>query len=263
MAHISGNQIRSLVLQASKKANVGHIGSALSIADIIAVLFEDIIQGLGSSSPDRDRFVLSKGHAALAVYAALFLKGILTAEEFGGYCQNGTLLGTHPEHSLKGIDFSTGSLGQGLSIGVGAALAAQLSQSNRKVYILISDAECNEGSLWEGVMFAGHHNLSGVTVIVDFNGQQATGYTKDVLNQENMADRWRAFGWDVLEVNGHNPVELDSALHNGRTAKPRVVIARTQAGHGVSFMEQQISWHYMPMTDTQFDQAMTEVNLPS
>jgi len=255
----TGKRIRQLILEMSKLAHVGHIGSALSVADIVAVLFSGELNEVGTRAADRDRFVMSKGHAALALYAAMYCLGSITRAQLETYCKDGTQLGTHPEHSLLGIDFSTGSLGQGLSIGVGAALAARMSGSQRRTYVLCSDAEFNEGSLWEGIMFAGHHRLSSLTAIVDFNGQQAMGYTKDVLNQENLAERWGAFGWEIIEVNGHDAQALKAALQAERHDKPRAIIAHTQAGHGVSFMERQVKWHYMPMTDNEYQQALSEV----
>jgi transketolase len=253
--------IRRIILEQAKRANVGHIGSALSIADIIAVLYECILRIPSPEDHDRDRFILSKGHAALALYASLFLKGWLTQEQLDTYCGDGTLLGTHPEYALRGVDFSTGSLGQGLSWGAGAALAARLQRSTRRVFVLVSDGECNEGALWEAVMFAAHHRLSGLVAIIDLNGQQALGYTEEVLRQTPMAKRWRAFGWDVHEVNGHNPDEITGTISNLDTSngQPHVVIANTVSGKGVSFMERQIKWHYWPMSDMEYSKALAEI----
>jgi len=258
---ISGKQIRRIILSQSKRANVGHIGSALSIADVMAVLYNDTLRISQPEDPGRDRFVLSKGHAALALYAALHLKGWLSAEQLDTFCGNGSLLGVHPEHALRGVDFSTGSLGQGLSYAAGAALAARLQQSGRQTIALISDAECNEGSTWEAVMFAAHRKLANLTAIVDLNGQQALGYTKDVLDLEPMAARWQAFGWEVREVNGHDPDTLRETLRslNTRTGPPHVVLARTTFGKGVSFMQNQIKWHYWPLSEPEFRQAMAEI----
>ena len=190
-------QIRRIVLEQSKRANVGHIGSALSIADILAVLYADVLRVNHPLDPDRDRLVLSKGHAALALYAALSLRGWLAEQDLATYCADGSLLGVHPEHQLTGVDFSTGSLGQGLSVGAGAALAARLQGSSRRVFVLMSDAECNEGSVWEAVMFAAHHRLANLVAIVDLNGQQALGYTDRVLDLSPLHRRWSAFDWDV------------------------------------------------------------------
>ncbi len=194
---VSGSKIRKIVLEQSKRANVGRIGSALSIADIVAAIYDRVLMVNLPEDQDWDRFVLSKGHAALAIYAALALKGWLPEDQLETYCGDESFLGVHPEHQLKGIDFSTGSLGQGLSIAAGAALAARLQKSTRRVFTLMSDAECNEGSVWEAIMFAAHHKLSNLVAIIDLNGQQALGYTEQVLSLNPMSERWRAFGWDV------------------------------------------------------------------
>jgi transketolase len=254
-----GQNIRKIILQQSKRAHVGHIGCSLSIADIIGVLYKDVIRVPDASDPDRDRFVLSKGHAALALYAALALKGLIPAEQLDTFCADNSLLGVHPEYVLPGVDFSTGSLGQGLSMGAGAAMAARLQGSSRQVYVVLSDGECNEGSVWEGVMFAAHHRLANLTAIIDLNGQQAFGYTKDVMDLNDMTGRWRAFGWDAVEVDGHDTEALRSAILDNRVDAPRAVIARTVFGKGVSFMERQIKWHYMPLTDAEYEQALAEV----
>lgn len=253
--------IRRVVLEQSKRANVGHVGSCLSIADIVAVLYGEVLDVGARGGADRDRFVLSKGHAALALYAALHLGGRLDDEELATFCCDGSRLGVHPERVLEGIDFSTGSLGQGLSIGTGAALAARLEGSSRRAFVLLSDAECNEGGTWEAVMFAAHHRLSNLVAVVDVNGQQALGYTADVLDLAPMARRWEAFGWEVSEVDGHDVHALAGAVGPLPEAggRPRVVLARTVFGKGVSYMERQIRWHYLPMDDQQYLQALADV----
>jgi len=252
--------IRRTVLDQSKRANVGHIGSALSIADILGVLFGGTLRGT-DGDPDRDRFILSKGHAVLALYAALHATGRMDAEALGGYCADGSALAGHPEHKVPGIDFSTGSLGHGLTYGGGAALAARLEGSRRRVFVLVSDAELNEGSVWESVMFAAHHGLANLVAIVDANGQQALGYTRDVIDLSPLADRWGAFGWDVQEVDGHDPAALEQTIAglDTRAGAPHVILARTVFGHGVSYMESQIAWHYWPMSDAQYAQALDEL----
>jgi transketolase len=240
---------------------VGHIGSALSIADIIAVLYGGVLRGSAPEAPDRDRFILSKGHAVLAVYAALHLKGWISGNDLDGYCADGSLLGVHPEQEVRGIDFSSGSLGHGLSVGAGAALAARLQHASRRVFVLVSDAECNEGSLWEAVMFAAHHRLANLVAIVDANEQQAFGYTKDVLALSPLAARWRAFGWDVREVDGHDPAQLTHACADEPSGTaPRVLIAHTVFGKGVSYMERRLKWHYWPMSDDEYHLACREVD---
>ncbi len=264
-------RIRQIILQQSKRANVGHIGSALSVADVLAALYGRVLRIADPEDPDRDRFILSKGHAALALYAAMHLEGWLSRDDLDTYCADNSLLGTHPEHGLRGVDFSTGSLGHGLSIAAGAALAARIQGSRRRVFVLVSDAECNEGSLWEAVMFAAHHRLANLTAIIDLNGQQAIGYTRDVLDLSSMAARWRAFGWQATEVDGHDVDTLAEALNEDAAAgaagedsgegpgRPRVVVARTVFGKGVSYMENKIKWHYWPMSDEEYRQALEEV----
>jgi transketolase len=252
--------IRQVVLEQSNRAHVGHIGSALSIADIVAALYFGVLDIPEPSDPDRDRFVLSKGHAALALYAALHLRGWLPKSQLNSFCGDGTLLGVHPERALTGIDFCTGSLGHGLSTGAGAALAARLQGSPRRVFVLISDAECNEGSVWEAAMFAAHHRLDNLTAIIDLNGQQAFGYTRDVVDLAPMGDRWRAFGWDVHEVDGHDPAGIaQTVAASTGTRRPHILVAHTTFGKGVSFMENQIQWHYLPMTHEEYAVARREV----
>jgi transketolase len=256
---LSGD-IRRQVIEASGRAGVGHIGSALSIADLMAALFDGILRGEAGDA-DRDRFVLSKGHAALALYAALHARGLIDDEQLQAYCTDGTALGTHPEHDVTGIDFSTGSLGQGLSIAAGAALAARMQDSERRSFALLSDAECNEGSTWEAVMFAAHHRLANLVAMVDVNGQQALGYTRDVMDLDPLAARWRAFGWDVHEVDGHDVEGLQATVAglDFESGPPHVLLCATTFGRGVSFMESRIEWHYLPLTAEQHEQALAEL----
>jgi transketolase len=258
----SAQEIRKIILFQAKRAHVGHIGSALSIADILTAIYSGAIQIDDPDDADRDRFVLSKGHAALALYAALHLRGWISEDALNTYCGDGSFLGVHPERELRGIDFSTGSLGQGMALAAGAALAGRLQGSARRSFCVVSDAECDEGILWEAVMFSAHHQLSNFIVIVDVNGQQALGYTRDVLDLSPLAARWRAFGWDVCEVDGHNVEEMVSVIRSLDVVSgpPHVLLAHTTFGKGVSFMESQIKWHYLPMSDEQFRQAVQEVS---
>lgn len=259
--NLTSRQMRRIILEQAKRANVGHIGSALSIVEILTALYGGVLHVPHPDDPERDRFILSKGHAVLALYAALALRGWLTAADLDTYCGDGSLLGVHPEHQLGGIDFCTGSLGHGLSMGAGAALAARLHGSARRAFVLVSDAECNEGSLWEAVMFAAHHRLANLIAIIDLNGQQALGYTGDVLNLSPMAERWRAFGWDVQEVDGHDVPAISRTIAGleTRAGPPHVLLAHTVFGRGVSYMERQIAWHYLPMAEAEYQQALTEL----
>lgn len=258
---ITPYRIRRIIIEESKRAHVGHIGSALSVADIIASLYNGVMHVPGVDDPLRDRFILSKGHAALALYAALHLKGFVTADEIHGYCSDSGLCGVHPEHHLCGIDFSTGSLGHGLAVGAGVALAARMCGEHFRCFVLVSDAECNEGSLWETVMFAGHHRLANLVAIVDDNGQQALGKTKDIIDLHPLGDKWRAFGWNVREVDGHDVGALTEAFRalRDRGDAPGVVVARTISGKGVSFMEGKVEWHYLPLSDDQYALAIAEL----
>jgi transketolase len=231
------------------------------VVDVLAALYGAVLHIPAPDDPERDRFILSKGHAVLALYAVLHLKGLLEAKDLETYCGDTSLLGSHPEHALTGIDFSTGSLGHGLSFGAGVALGARMQGSPRRAFVLISDAECNEGSLWEAVMFAAHHRLANLVAVVDANGQQALGYTDDVLSLAPLAERFRAFGWDARDVDGHDVDGLVAAFRDLDCTQgpPHVLVARTTFGKGVSFMERQIKWHYWPMSDEEFARAMAEV----
>jgi transketolase len=267
--------IRKIVLEQSKRADVGHIGSCLSVAHILCALYGDVLKIPSPDHPDRDRFVLSKGHAGLALYAVLALKGWISNAELNTFCGGNSRFGVHPENVVNGIDFSSGSLGQGLTMAAGSAMAARIQGSSRNTYCLLSDAECNEGSVWEAAMLAGHHKLDNLTVIVDWNGQQALGRTCDVIDCATLPQRWKAFGWRTTEVNGHSMTELVSAFCRKPQAEdrsPHVVLARTRFGMGVSFMEAGVSltqthvpahainWHYLPMSDFEYQTAMDELD---
>ena len=205
--------------------------------------------------------MLSKGHAALALYAALYLRELITFDALNTFCGNGSEVGTHPEYSLDGIDFSTGSLGHGLSIGCGASLAARLQISKRRVFVLISDAECNEGSIWEAIMFAAQHQLSNLVVMLDLNQQQALGYTKDICDLSPIDEKWAAFGWDVHTIDGHSVDQISSTIKqlDTQSGPPHLLVAHTIFGKGVSYMENQIKWHYWPMSDSEFGQALKDI----
>lgn len=260
---VTPKAIRRIVLEQAKRARVGHIGSALSVADILAALFSGRAGSVPASldTDARDRFVLSKGHAALALYACLHLQGRLDKATLDTYCGNGSHLGVHPEKELPGVEFSSGSLGQGLSMGAGAALALKLKGRPGRVRVLMSDAELNEGSTWEAAMFAAHRKLDNLDLIVDLNGQQAMGRTRDILDLSPQVARWEAFGWGVREADGHDleslHANLDAMARSG--GRPQVLLARTVSGKGVSYMEDQVKWHYWPMSDGDFATAMAEV----
>jgi len=261
MTILSPKEVRRLILVQSKRAGVGHIGSALSIVEIICALYNTILAEQEPNDPERHRFILSKGHAALAIYVAFFLRGWISEKDLNSYCADNTLLGVHPDNEVSQIDFSTGSLGQGLPMAVGSALAARIKKSPRQVFILLSDAECNEGSLWEAVMFAAHHRLGALSAIIDVNKQQALGYTRDVQSPSSLSIRWEGMGWEVTEGDGHDLSCLESWITAGDSSEssPRVFLANTTFGRGVSFMENKVKWHYWPLSQQEFKRAISEV----
>ncbi len=250
--------IRRTIVEQSYRANVGHIGSALSIADLVAAVTGGPARI--DRGAERDRVVLSKGHAALALYAALHLQGRLEDGALDTFCADGTLLGVHPEHALDGVDFCTGSLGQGLSLGAGAALGAKRQGSDRRVYVIMSDAELNEGSTWEAVMFAAQHQLHNIVLLVDLNGQQALGYTRDIIDLGDVAEKLSAFGWSVETTPGHDQAALGAALETTSEGRPRAIVAETTFGYGVSFMESKIEWHYLPLDDESYATAIADLD---
>lgn len=252
-------EIRKIILELSFEGKKAHISSSLSIADILCVLYWDGLRIERTSKKNRDRLILSKGHAACALYAVLLQKKILSRKITNSYGKNGTLLGVHPELVVPGIEFSTGSLGHGLSVGVGIALAGQRDGQKNKTYVLLSDAECQEGSVWEAAMFAGHHRLDTLVAIIDYNHMQAMGKTKNIINLEPLAEKWRAFGWTVLEIDGHDVQEISTAFSMSSNGKPKVVICNTIAGKGVSFMQDRLEWHYHNLDKQQYNKALREI----
>lgn len=260
-------EVKKLILKISHKAQVGHIGSALSIADILTVLYFEILKVNPKNPrwPLRDRFILSKGHAVAALYSTLFLKGFLSEKTLFSYCQNKGLLGEHPEHTVFGVELTTGSLGHGLSVGVGMALTAKIERTTYKTFVLLSDAECNEGEVWQAALTASHHKLNNLTAIIDYNKVQALGTTKEVLNLEPFSAKWKAFGWNVLEVDGHDIAQMlktfaELKAKSSKLKAPTVIIAHTIRGKGVSFMENKIEWHYFTTTKEQYEQAIKEIH---
>jgi transketolase len=243
-------QMRRWIIERSVAAHVGHIGSALSIVEIMAVLWGQTLRDPATPWPDRDRFILAKGHAALALYCVLYWKQLIDEAAFHSYCRDGSALAAHPEAALPGVEVATGSLGQGLSVGCGLAYALRRRGSPARVYVLLSDAECNEGQVWEAAMFAAHHHLGNLIGIIDQNGSQAMGPTRGILDLHPLAERWRGFGWHVEEVNGHDEQALGAAF--ARAAEhadhPSMIVARTTLGKGVDFMENRVEWHYRNLT---------------
>ncbi|MFN8582195.1 MAG: transketolase [Gemmatimonadaceae bacterium] len=240
-------ELRIDVLHMVSRAGSSHIGSNYSMIELLAVLYARFlrVRPLDPTWPERDRFVLSKGHACAALYAVLARQGFFPMRWLDTFCQDGSRLAGHVTAGIPGVEVSTGSLGHGLSIAAGMALAAQRDRAAWRTVCLLSDGECDEGSTWEPALFAAHHRLDALIAIVDYNKIQSLGTVRDVLALEPLADKWRAFGWEVHEVDGHAPREIDATLAELRpTGRPHCVIAHTIKGKGVSFMEGELLWHY-------------------
>lgn len=262
MLNKKANKIRQLSLEAIYLAKSGHPGGSLSIAEILSVLYFEImnVDSLNFDDPNRDRFILSKGHGAPAYYAALALKGYFNVEELKKLRKNADSLQGHPSmNKTRGVDYSTGSLGQGLSIANGMALYAKKKNKKYQVYCLCGDGEIQEGQIWEAAMTSAHYRLDNLVLIVDNNKLQIDGEVKKVMNNSSIADKFKAFNWDVIEVNGHSVEELICALKKERNNKPLCIIAHTIKGKGVSFMENQVTWHGGAPNEEQYNQAKKEL----
>jgi transketolase len=241
-------RFRARVVAMSHAAGAAHLASALSCMDIVALLYHSVLRvdPLRPDWPDRDRFILSKGHAAAALYVALAYKGFIDEAALGTYGRAGSLLEEHPSPRLPGVEAATGSLGHGLPQGCGMALAARILQKDSRTFVLMSDGECNEGSVWEACMFAAARRLGNLCAFVDFNKWQATGRSREVLALEPLVDKFESFGWDVREIDGHDHGQILGAVRHVsiRHGKPTMVVAHTTKGRGVSFMEDDNNWHY-------------------
>jgi len=259
-------QLRKEILLMLNRANGSFAGGALSCIDIITVLFHGFMRFNPDDprKPDRDMFILSKGHASSALYAGLYSAGMIDRQTLETYGLNGSRLVIHPKKdSFPGVDVSSGALGHGLAMGTGAALAARILGSDARTFVLMGDGECNEGSVWENAAFASRQSLSNLTVIVDRNGLQGCGRDEEVLDYGDMGAKFRAFGFTVVDIDGHNYGEIESALAqavSGRSAKPTAIIAHTVKGKGVSFMEDRLEWHYKSPNDEQLKIALEELS---
>jgi len=260
---VLARRMRAHALRMVHRAKASHIGSALSIADIVAVLYGHAMR-LDPSAPnwpERDRFILSKGHACVAVYAALAVRGFFPEEDLQRYGQDHSDLMNHISHKVDGVEFSTGSLGHGLPFGTGKALAAKRRGATWRTFVLLSDGELGEGSNWEAMMFAAHHGLDNLVAVIDYNKLQSLTTVDKTLRVEPLADKFRAFGWAVREADGHDHAALSELLSGSpwEPGKPSVLIAHTTKGKGVSFMENEVKWHYSSPDDAQLAQALTEL----
>jgi len=255
--------IRKYVVDSVYRAGSGHPGGSLSIADILSCLYfhEMRHDPKNPKWPDRDRLVLSKGHACPALYAALAMSGYFPVEELKNLRKTGHFLQGHPcMKKVPGVDMSTGSLGQGLSAAIGMAIAGKLDDKDYRVFAILGDGEMDEGQIWEAAASAAHHSLDNLIAILDRNGLQIDGQTEEILNLEPIQWRWRAFGWDVIEIDGHNIEEILDAIHEAdKNEKPTLIIAYTIKGKGVSFMEGSLSFHGKPPSKGQYIKAMSEL----
>ena len=239
-----------------------HIGSILSIADILAVLYGSIMK-YRSADPNwsnRDRFILSKGHAGAGVYAVLAESGFMNIDKLKTHYKDGSDLSGHVSHkNIPGVELSTGSLGHGLPVAAGIALAAKINKENHKVYVLMSDGECDEGSNWEAALFAQHHKLDNLVAIIDRNKLQSIYSTEDTMSLEPFVSKWESFGWNVVDIDGHDHNQLLNAFDNSIDSKPLCIVANTIKGKGVSFMENNTLWHYRSPQGKEYEVAMNEL----
>ena len=259
-------QIRIDILNAIHSAGKGHIGGAYSIVEILVSLYHGKVLKYDSSNPKwelRDRFILSKGHAGIALYATLADLNYFPKEELK-FLNQGQLLGEHPDPRIPGVEVISGSLGHGLSIGSGMALADKMDKNSRKTFVLMGDGECYEGSVWEAAMFAAHHKLHSLCGIVDRNGLITHGSTESINRLEPFKDKWQAVGWEVFEVDAHDLKALQNlwkVISTKEFGAPSMVIAKSVKGKGVSFMENNFNWHHGGIDDEKFAMAMTELNV--
>ncbi len=246
-------------------AGGGHMGAAFSVADIIATLYFGDVLKYNAQNPkweDRDRFILSKGHACYALYAALARAGYFPEEELKHVGTPGSEFGGHPKiHDVPGVEASTGALGHGLSFAIGIAYANKMDEKHNHVYVVLGDGECQEGSIWEGALSAPTLELDNLTVVVDHNKLQAMDALENIVHMRPFADKWRAFGWNVVEIDGHNCAEIRDALLSRENGKPTLVVANTIKGKGVSFMENVPIWHYRMPNEKELQILMRELGL--
>lgn len=256
-------RIRKHMLEMTHKAQSSHVSSCLSVADILAVLYSGVLK-VRPNEPDwedSDRLILSKGHAAAALYAVLAESGFFPIEDLDTFYQKDSKLAGHVSNKVAGVDVSTGALGHGLSIGCGMALVAKRDNKPYRVFVILSDGDLNEGSTWEAAMFAAHHHLDNLVAVVDYNRLQAMGWTDDVLDLEPLRDKWTTFGWYAVRIDGHNFRQIEASFKNVPFALgyPSCIIANTIKGKGVSFMENSVHWHYKYANDEELKKALGEL----
>ncbi len=255
--------VRKEALTIVYNAKASHIGGAFSMVEILSVLYNEVLR-IDPKNPqwkDRDRFLLSKGHACSSLYATLALKGFFPLEDLQGYGKDGSIYLSHASHKVPGVELSTGSLGHALSVGCGLALAAKTKQENWKVFVLVSDGELDEGSNWEAILFAPQHRLDNLVLIVDYNKIQSMGNVKDVIDLHPLKDKFLSFNWNVIEIDGHDFIQLNKGFSEIPidVLKPTVIIAHTIKGKGVSFMENKLLWHYKTPSENEYLEALNQL----
>ena len=268
---MTSNQLAWLIrrhgIEMTHLSGGSHIGAILPVADIIAVLYTDVLK-YDPENPEweeRDRMILSKGHAGASIYAALAENGFFPVEELKTHYQNGSRLSGHVSHHLPGVDFSTGSLGHGLSAGAGMAYALKKDRKSQNVYVVLGDGECDEGSVWEAALFANHFRLNNLVAVVDHNHMQSLDFCENTLELEDFGSKWKAFGWNVIEIDGNSHEKLKAAFRQAKEKteghRPTVIIANTIKGYGVKFMQNDILWHYrFPHDGWEYDCAVNELH---
>jgi transketolase len=256
-------RIRRHCVEMIGRANASHIGSSLSMADLLAVLYAEVLRfdPRRPEWPDRDRFILSKGHGCAALYAALAECGYFPLAELETYYRNGTRLAGHTMHNIEGVELSAGSLGHGLPVGTGIALAAKRDGKSHRVFCMLSDGECDEGSVWEPALFAPQHKLDNLVVTIDYNKIQSLGNVADVIDLAPLDEKWKAFGWGTREIDGHNIGAIHEALGSVPfvPGRPSCIVAHTVKGKGVGYMEHKLLWHYRAPRGQDLETALAEL----
>lgn len=257
-------RIRQHCVRMTGKANASHVGGSLSAADLLAAIYGRALRydPRRPDWPDRDRFIMSKGHACSALYAVLAESGYFPVERLESFYQNGSPLAGHVMHkNVSGVELSTGSLGHGLPVATGMAIAAKRDGRPSRIFCMISDGECDEGSVWEAALFAPHHKLDNLIVVIDYNKIQSLGAVKDVIDLDPLADKWRAFGWAVREMDGHDLHAVEQAVTQVpyEIGRPSCIVAHTIKGKGVSFMENKLLWHYRAPLGEDMTKALAEL----
>jgi transketolase len=258
-------RMRRHIVEQVFRAQSGHIGGSMSSADILAVLYTQVmrVDPADPKNPDRDRFVLSKGHCSPALYAALALKGFFPEADLQGFRSIGSYLQGHPSmKDVSGVDMSTGSLGQGISAAVGMAIAGKLDKKDYRVYAILGDGEIQEGQVWEAMMAGAHFKLDNLCAFLDYNGLQIDGDIREVMNPENVADKFSAFNWNVIEIDAHDTDQILDAIDQAKATKgkPTIVVAHSHKGKGVSFMEDQAGWHGVAPKPDEYEAAIRELD---